>query len=178
MLKGTKTEMNLLAAFAGESQAHTKYQFYAEQAKKDGYIQIAEIFSVTAKNEKAHANIWFKQLHGECMPVTDRNLNDAICGENYEWTTMYDKFAKEAKEEGFDQIAFLFEKVGKIEKEHEQRYTKLQSNIKDGLVFAKPTEQTWICAHCGHQHNGKDSPMLCPVCGHPQAYFEVKQANY
>lgn len=178
MLKGTKTEKNLLAAFAGEAQAHTKYQYYAEKARKDGYQQIAEIFTVTSLNEKAHAKMWFEQLHSETMPDTTRNLNDAICGENYEWVKMYSQFAKDAKDEGFENIANLFEMVGKIEKEHEERYTKLLDNIKNGEVFTKKDEETWQCIHCGHIHKGKSSPMMCPCCKHPQGYFKIDPKNY
>ncbi|MZQ75775.1 MAG: rubrerythrin family protein [Peptoclostridium sp.] len=176
-LKGTKTEANLMAAFAGESQARNKYTYYASVAKKEGYAQIAALFTETADNEKEHAKIWFKLLHGG-MPDTIQNLKDAANGENYEWTDMYDTFAKEAREEGFDKIAYLFEEVGKIEKEHEERYRKLLQNIEDGNVFAKDEETTWQCANCGHIYKGKKAPEVCPVCDHPQAYFQVLAQNY
>lgn len=176
-LKGTKTEANLLAAFAGESQARNKYTYYASKAKKDGYEQIAAIFTETAENEKEHAKIWFKLLH-DGVPSTTQNLLDAAAGENYEWTEMYAQFAKEAKDEGFDHIAFLFEEVGKIEKEHEERYRKLLSNIEGGLVFSKDGDTVWQCRNCGHIHIGKDAPEMCPVCSHPKSYFCVKAENY
>ena len=177
-LKGTKTEANLMTAFAGESQAHTKYQYYASKAKKDGYVQIGRLFEETSKNEKEHAKIWFKLLHGEGIPSTIENLKDAADGENYEWTDMYATFAKEAREEGFDDIAFLFEKVGKIEKEHEARYRKLLANIEDGIVFSRDGDMMWQCSNCGHIVIGKQAPEVCPVCAHPQAYFELKAENY
>ena len=177
-LKGTKTEANLMTAFAGESQAHTKYQYYASKAKKDGYVQIGRLFEETSKNEKEHAKIWFKLLHGEGIPSTIENLKDAADGENYEWTDMYATFAKEAREEGFDHIAFLFEKVGKIEKEHEARYRKLLANIEDGIVFSRDGDMMWQCSNCGHIVIGKQAPEVCPVCAHPQAYFELKAENY
>ena len=177
-LKGTKTEANLMTAFAGESQAHTKYQYYASKAKKDGYVQIGRLFEETSKNEKEHAKIWFKLLHGEGIPSTIENLKDAADGENYEWTDMYATFAKEAREEGFDDIAFLFEKVGKIEKEHEARYRKLLANIEDGIVFSRDGDMMWQCSNCGHIVIGKQAPKVCPVCAHPQAYFELKAENY
>ena len=173
-LKGTKTEANLMAAFAGESQARNKYTYYASKAKKDGYEQIAAIFTETAENEKEHAKIWFKLLH-DGVPSTTQNLLDAAAGENYEWTEMYAQFAKEAKEEGFDQIAFLFEEVGRIEKEHEERYRRLLSNIEGGLVFSRDGDTIWQCRNCGHIHIGKDAPETCPVCSHPQSYFEPVQ---
>jgi rubrerythrin len=176
-LKGTKTEANLKSAFAGESEARNKYTYYASKAKKEGYEQIAELFLETANNEKEHAKIWFKLLH-DGMPGTADNLLDAASGENYEWTDMYAKFAKEAKEEGFDKIAYLFEAVGKIEKEHEERYRKLLANLEDGLVFSKDGDTIWQCANCGHIHVGKKSPAKCPVCDHPQAYFRVLAQNY
>ncbi len=176
-LKGTKTEANLMAAFAGESQARNKYTYYASRAKKDGYVQIANIFEETAANEKEHAKIWFKLLH-DGMPDTITNLKDAADGENYEWTDMYDQFAKDAKAEGFDHIAFLFEEVGKIEKEHEERYRKLLANVEDGLVFSKEGDTVWICSNCGHVVVGKKAPEECPVCNHPQAYFHEKAENY
>lgn len=177
-LKGSKTEQNLMTAFAGESQAHTKYRYYASKAKKDGYVQIANIFEETAANEKEHAKIWFKLLHDGAVPDTVTNLKDAAAGENYEWTTMYDEFAKTAKEEGFTQIAALFEAVGKIESEHEQRYRRLLENIEKGLTFARAGETVWICLNCGHIHVGDKAPQLCPVCSHPQAYFQIKAENY
>ena len=177
-LKGTKTEANLMTAFAGESQAHTKYQYYASKAKKDGYVQIGRLFEETSKNEKEHAKIWFKLLHGEGIPSTIENLKDAADGENYEWTDMYATFAKEAREEGFDHIAFLFEEVGKIEKEHEARYRKLLANIEEGIVFSRDGDMMWQCSNCGHIVIGKQAPEVCPVCAHPQAYFELKAENY
>lgn len=177
-LKGSKTEANLMTAFAGESQARNKYTYYASQAKKDGYVQIAEIFEETAKNEKEHAKIWFKLLHDDGIPTTAENLKDAAAGENYEWTEMYAEFAKVAKEEGFDRIAALFEMVGKIEKEHEERYKKLLENIEGGLVFSRDGDVMWICSNCGHVHIGKTAPEVCPVCAHPKAYFMMKAENY
>ena len=176
-LKGSKTEQNLLSAFAGESQARNKYTYYASKARKEGYNQIASIFEETANNEKEHAKIWFKLLH-DGMPSTTENLKDAADGENYEWTDMYAKFAKEAKEEGFDKIAYLFEAVGKIEKEHEERYRKLLENLENGSVFENDGEVYWICQNCGHIHKGKTPPKVCPVCAHPQSYFEVRAENY
>lgn len=177
-LKGSKTEANLLTAFAGESQARNKYTYYASKAKKDGFVQIAKLFEETAANEKEHAKIWFKLLHGGSIADTETNLADAANGENFEWTEMYPTFAKEAKEEGFDHIAFLFEEVAKIEKEHEERYKKLLKNVKDGLVFSKDNDTVWICSNCGHIVIGKNAPEVCPVCAHPKAYFEVKAENY
>ena len=177
-LKGTRTEANLMAAFAGESQARNKYTYYASKAKKDGYEQIAALFLETAENEKEHAKIWFKLLHDGAVPSTIENLEDAAAGENYEWTDMYAGFAKEAKEEGFDHIAALFEMVAKIEKEHEERYLKLLANVKDGVVFSKDGDAIWKCRNCGHIVIGKAAPELCPVCAHPKAYFEVKAENY
>ncbi|MBE5759119.1 MAG: rubrerythrin [Clostridiales bacterium] len=177
-LKGTKTEANLMAAFAGESQARNKYTYYASQAKKDGYQQIAAIFEETANNEKEHAKMWFKILHGDAIPGTLENLADAAAGENYEWTDMYATFAKEAKEEGFTRIAALFELVAKIEKEHEERYRKLIANIEGGLVFSREGDTIWQCANCGHIVIGKKAPGMCPVCAHPQAYFQIKAENY
>ncbi len=177
-LKGSKTEKNLLAAFAGESQAHTKYQYYASKAKKDGYVQIGKIFEETSKNEKEHAKIWFKLLHDGEVPGTMANLNDAAAGENYEWTDMYAEFAKDAREEGFEHIAFLFEQVAKIEKEHEERYRKLIANIEGGLVFSRDGDKIWQCSNCGHIVVGKAAPEVCPVCAHPKAYFELKAENY
>ena len=176
-LKGTKTEANLMAAFAGESQARNKYTYYASKAKKDGYVQIANIFEETANNEKEHAKIWFKLLHGG-IPDTVTNLKDAADGENYEWTDMYAQFAKEAREEGFDYIANLFEKVGEIEKEHEERYLKLLENCREGKVFSKDGDVIWQCRNCGHICIGKKAPEVCPVCAHPQSYFQVKPENY
>ena len=177
-LKGTKTEANLRAAFAGESEARNKYTYYASQAKKDGYEQIAELFTETANNEKEHAKIWFKLLHGGAVPSTEQNLLDAAEGENYEWTDMYAGFAKDAKEEGFLEIAALFEMVGAIEKEHEARYRKLLENVKGGLVFSRDGDMIWQCANCGHIHVGKQAPQVCPVCKHPQAYFTIAARNY
>lgn len=177
-LKGTKTEKNLEIAFAGESQAHTKYQYYASKAKKEGYVQISELFLETSKNEKEHAKIWFKILHGDDVPDTITNLNDAADGENFEWTDMYAQFAKEAKEEGFDKIAFLFEAVGAIEKEHEERYRTLLKNVEEDAVFNKAEEIEWKCSNCGHIHKGKSALKICPVCAHPQAYFEERATNF
>ncbi len=176
-LKGTKTEKNLMAAFSGESEARNKYTYYASKAKKDGYVQIAKIFEETAANEKEHAKIWFKLLK-DGIGATDVNLEDAASGENYEWTEMYPTFAKEAREEGFDHIAYLFEEVAKIEKEHEERYRKLLANIEGGLVFSKDNDAIWQCSNCGHIVVGKRAPEVCPVCAHPQAYFEIKAENY
>ena len=176
-LKGTKTEQNLMEAFAGEGQARTKYTYYASQAKKDGYVQIASLFEETANNEKEHAKIWFKLLH-DGMPSTPENLVDAANGENYEWTDMYDRMAKEAEEEGFTKIAALFKMVGAIEKEHEERYRKLLANIEGGLVFSRDGDMIWQCANCGHIVVGKKAPEICPVCSHPQAYFQIKAENY
>ncbi|MCD7728067.1 MAG: rubrerythrin family protein [Ruminococcus sp.] len=177
-LKGTKTEANLMAAFAGESQARNKYTYYASKAKKEGYQQIAAIFEETANNEKEHAKIWFKLLHDGDIPSTSENLEDAAAGENYEWTDMYATFAKEAKEEGFTKIAALFEMVGKIEKEHEDRYRKLIANLENGLVFSKDGDAIWVCRNCGHIVIGPKAPEVCPVCAHPKAYFELKASNY
>jgi len=177
-LKGTKTEANLMAAFAGESQARNKYTYFASKAKKDGYEQIAAIFEETAQNEKEHAKIWFKLLHNGEIPTTTDNLKDAAAGENFEWTDMYDKMAKEAKEEGFDRIAYLFEAVGKIEKEHEERYLKLLASVKDENVFKKEAPKMWVCRNCGHVHYGEEAPAVCPVCAHPRAYFELRAENY
>lgn len=177
-LKGSKTEKNLWEAFAGESQARNKYTYFASKAKKEGYEQISAIFTETANNEKEHAKIWFKLLHGGEIPSTEENLADAAAGENYEWTDMYAGFAKTAREEGFDHIAFLFEKVGAIEKEHEERYLKLLQNVKEGLVFSREDDRVWQCSNCGHVVIGKKAPEVCPVCAHPQAYFEIKKENY
>lgn len=177
-LKGSKTEANLMAAFAGESQARNKYTYYASKAKKEGFEQIATIFEETANNEKEHAKIWFKLLHNGDVPTTTENLTDAAKGEHYEWTDMYAKFAEEAKAEGFEKIAYLFEAVGKIEKEHEERYKKLLQNINDEKVFKKQEKVRWICSNCGHIHEGTEAPGVCPVCNHTQAYFELKAENY
>ena len=177
-LKESKTYENLMTAFAGESQARNKYTYYASQARKDGYEQIAALFEETANNEKEHAKMWFKELHDGKIPSTLENLNDAADGENYEWTDMYDNFAKVAREEGFTRIALLFEGVAKIEKEHEERYRKLIANIEDGLVFSKDGDTIWKCRNCGHIVIGKKAPAVCPVCSHPQSYFEVKAENY
>ena len=176
-LKGSRTEANLMAAFAGESQAANKYTYYASKAKKDGYNQIAAIFSETAANEREHAKLWFKLLHGG-MPSTLENLADAANGENYEWTDMYAEFAKVAREEGFDHIAALFDGVAAIEKEHEERYRKLIANIEGGLVFSRDGDVIWQCANCGHICVGKKAPEVCPVCAHPQSYFQIKAENY
>lgn len=176
-IKGSKTEANLLAAFSGESQARNKYTYYASKARKDGYVQIANIFEETANNEKEHAKMWFKLLNGG-IGDTLSNLKDAAAGENYEWTDMYATFAKEAREEGFDHIAFLFEEVGKIEKEHEERYRKLLKNIEEGRVFEKDGKVYWQCANCGHIHEGLEAPEVCPVCSHPRAYFQMVAKNY
>ena len=177
-LKGSKTEQNLMTAFAGESQAHTKYQYFASKAEKEGYHQIGAIFRETALNEKEHAKIWFKFLHGADVPATTENLKAAADGENFEWTDMYAGFAKTAKEEGFAQIAALFEMVGKIEKEHEERYRKLLANINGGLVFSRDGDQVWQCSNCGHIVVGKKALEICPVCKHPKAYFAIKAENY
>lgn len=177
-LKGTKTEQNLLEAFAGESMARNKYTYYASKAKKDGYVQIAQIFEETAANEKEHAKIWFKYLHGGEIAGTEANLADAAGGENFEWTDMYSRMAKEAREEGFDEIANRFEMVAAIEKEHEERYRKLLKNIEDKVVFSRDGDCIWQCSNCGHIVVGKDAPELCPVCKHPQAYFQIKAENY
>jgi len=177
-LKGSKTEQNLMTAFAGESQARNKYTYYASKARKEGYNQIADLFEETAQNEKEHAKLWFKLLHNDDIPDTATNLQDAADGENYEWTDMYATFAKEAKEEGFDMIAYLFEAVGEIEKHHEERYLKLLANVKDGLVFSRDEDMIWQCANCGHLVIGKKAPELCPVCKHPKAYFQIKAENY
>ena len=175
-LKGSRTEQNLIAAFAGESEARNKYTYYASKARKEGYIQIANLFEETAANEKEHAKLWFKLIHG--IGTTEGNLKDAAAGEHYEWTEMYATFAKEAREEGFTQIAAMFEGVAKIEKEHEERYLKLLENVEKGLVFSKDGDTIWVCTNCGHIHIGKTAPQVCPVCAHPQGYFEVKAENY
>ena len=176
-LKGTKTEKNLMEAFAGESQARNKYTYFASKAKKEGYEQIAAIFQETADNEKEHAKMWFKLLHNG-ISSTAENLKAAAEGENYEWTDMYDRMAKEAREEGFDYIADLVEGVAKIEKEHEERYKKLLENLENGLVFSKDGDKIWKCRNCGHICVGKEAPEVCPVCAHPKAYFEIKAENY
>ena len=177
-LKGSKTEANLMTAFAGESQARNKYTYFASKARKDGYEQIAEIFEETANNEKEHAKMWFKELNGGTIPSTIDNLLAAAEGENYEWTDMYKEFAETARSEGFTRIAFLFEEFSKIEKEHEERYRKLIANINDGLVFSRDGDKIWQCRNCGHIVIGKDAPSVCPVCAHPQSYFEIKKENY
>ena len=177
-LKGSRTEANLMAAFAGESQAHMKYQYYTSKAKKDGYEQIAAIFEETSRNEKEHAKLWFKKLHDDSIPDTLDNLRDAANGENYEWTDMYQEFARIAREEGFHDIAFLFDSVGTIEKHHEERYLKLIGNIEDHLVFERGEEKVWICRNCGHITIGKKAPEVCPVCKHPKSYMELKAENY
>ena len=177
-LKGTKTEKNLMEAFAGESMARNKYTYYASKAKKDGFVQIASIFEETAANEKEHAKIWFKYLHDGAVPGTKENLKDAAEGENFEWTDMYARMAKEAREEGFEEIAKKFEMVGQIEKEHEERYKKLLANIEGGLVFSRDGDAVWQCSNCGHIVVGKKAPEICPVCDHPQSYFQLKPENY
>ena len=177
-LKGSRTEQNLMTAFAGESQARNKYTYYASKARKEGYNQIADLFEETANNEKEHAKIWFKLLHDGEVPTTSVNLLDAAEGENYEWTDMYAGFAKVAKEEGFTRIAFLFEKVGEIEKHHEERYRKLLANVEGDLVFSRDGDTVWQCANCGHIVIGKKAPVKCPVCDHPQAYFQELAQNY
>ena len=177
-LKGTKTEANLQAAFAGESMARNKYTYYASKAKKDGYVQIGKLFEETANNEKEHAKIWFKLLHGGEMPDTAANLLDAAEGENYEWTDMYAGFAVEAREEGFTEIAILFEKVAAIEKMHEERYRKLLANVEGGLVFSRDEDMMWECSNCGHVVVGKKAPEICPVCKHAKSYFMIHPTNY
>jgi len=177
-LKGTRTEANLMAAFAGESQARNKYTYFASKAKKDGYVQIAAIFEETANNEKEHAKMWYKLLNGGSIGSTMDNLKEAAEGENFEWTDMYATFAKEAREERFDDIATLFEGVAAIEKEHEERYRKLLSNIEEGIVFSRDGDMIWQCSNCGHICVGKKAPEVCPVCAHPQAYFQIKAENY
>lgn len=176
-LKGSRTEANLMAAFAGESQARNKYTYYASKAKKEGYVQIAALFEETANNEKEHAKIWFKLLK-DGIPDTLTNLADAAAGEHYEWTDMYANFAKEAKEEGFDKIAYLFDAVAKIEKEHEERYKRLLANIEEGIVFSRDGDMIWQCANCGHIVVGQKAPEVCPVCEHPKAYFQIRAENY
>lgn len=177
-LKGSQTEKNLMTAFAGESQARNKYTYYASKAKKEGFVQIAKIFEETANNEKEHAKLWFKELHGGEMPDTAANLLDAAQGENYEWTDMYAGFAKTAKEEGFTRLATLFELVAKIEKTHEDRYRKLLKNVETNEVFKKAGIVMWECSNCGHIHIGEAAPEICPVCAHPKAYFMVRAENY
>lgn len=177
-LKGTKTEQNLLTAFAGESQARVKYEYYASAAKKEGYNQVSAFFSETSANEKEHAKLWFKALHEGKVPDTITNLKDAAAGENYEWTEMYAEFAKTAKEEGFEKLAFLFEEVGKIEKEHEERYRALLANIENDRVFKRDEQKVWICTNCGKIVIAKEAPAKCPVCDHPQGYFELRAMNY
>ena len=176
-LKGTKTEQNLLSAFAGESRARNKYSYYASKAKKEGYVQIANIFEETAANEKEHAKMWFKLLH-DGVSSTAENLLDAANGENYEWTDMYATFAKEAREEGFDEIAQKFELVAAVEREHEERYRKLLANVEGKLVFSREGDAIWQCLNCGHIMVGKDAPEICPVCDHPQSYFQLKAENF
>ncbi|MBQ8508346.1 MAG: rubrerythrin family protein [Clostridia bacterium] len=176
-LKGTKTEANLAAAFAGESEARNKYTYFASKAKKDGYEQIAQLFLDTAENEKEHAKLWFKLLNGG-IGTTAENLLAAAEGENYEWVEMYAQMAKDAREEGFDYIAKLFEGVAAIEKTHEERYRKLLANVEGGLVFSRDGDMIWECGNCGHIHIGKEAPKVCPVCAHPQAYFKIKAQNY
>ncbi len=177
-LKGSRTEANLMAAFAGESQARNKYTYYASAAVKEGYNQIAAFFEETANNEKEHAKLWFKLLHGGSVPATMANLKDAAAGEHYEWTDMYADFAKVAKEEGFENIAYLFEEVAKIEKDHEERYLKLLENLETGKVFKRDNQQAWYCSNCGHIEYADEAPEECPVCKHPKAYFEIRKTNY
>ena len=177
-IKDTKTEKNLMAAFAGESEARNKYTYYASKAKQEGFEQIAALFLETAENEKEHAKIWFKLLHGGKVGTTMENLEEAANGENYEWTTMYAAFAKEAREEGFEHIAHLFELVAKIEQEHEARYRVLLENVKNGTVFAKYEEVVWQCSNCGHIHTGTEAPAVCPVCEHPKGYFRLIDKDY
>ena len=177
-LKGTKTEKNLETAFAGESMARNKYSFYASKAKKDGFEQIAALFEETAQNEKEHAKMWFKYLHGGNIGTTSENLEDAAAGENYEWTDMYATMAKEAREEGFTEIAAKFEVVAAIEKHHEERYRKLIENIEEGIVFSRDGDRIWKCRNCGHIVIGPKAPKVCPTCNHPQSYFEINAENY
>lgn len=177
-LKGSKTEKNLQTAYAGESQASIKYTFYASRAKKDGYVQIQNVFNETAHNEHEHAKIWFKLLHGGSVKDTAWNLKDAAAGENYEWTDMYATFAKDAEAEGFNEIAEKFRQVGKIEKRHEERYLTLLKNVEENTVFNKIEEQVWICSNCGHVHVGNEAPEMCPVCDHPRAHFEIFNENF
>ena len=177
-LKGTKTEANLRAAFSGESEARNKYTYFASKARKDGYVQIAELFEATAANEKEHAKMWFKYLEGGAIQDTMTNLRSAAEGENYEWTDMYATMAKEAREEGFEEIALKFEQVARIEKAHEERYRKLLHNVENGLVFSRDDDKIWECGNCGHIVIGKQAPQVCPVCAHPQSYFFIKAENY
>ena len=177
-LKGTKTEKNLMEAFAGESMARNKYTYFASKAKKDGYVQISKIFEETAANEQEHAKIWFKYLHDGAVPGTEDNLKAAADGENFEWTDMYARMAKEAREEGFNEIAEKFEMVAAIEHDHEERYRKLLNNIKEGIVFSRDGDRIWKCSNCGHIVIGPKAPEVCPVCDHPQAFFELKAENY
>lgn len=177
-LKNSRTEANLMAAFAGESQARNKYTYYASQAKREGYEQIAAIFEETANNEKEHAKMWFKELNGGSVPSTLDNLKDAASGENYEWTSMYKEFAEVAREEGFEEIARLFDGVNQIEKEHEERFLKLLKNVEDNLVFESEEETIWICRNCGHVYRSKEAVEVCPVCKHGKAYQERKAQNY
>lgn len=176
-IKGTRTEANLMAAYAGETQARVKYEYYASKAKKDGYVQIGDLFMETSNNEKEHAKLWFKLLHGG-MPETAANLADAAEGENFEWTDMYAEFARVAREEGFESIAKLFDGVAAVEKTHEERYRRLLSNIEGGLVFSREGDMIWECTNCGHLHVGRAAPEVCPVCAHPQSYFEIRAENY
>lgn len=177
-LKGSRTEENLKAAFAGEAQAHTKYLYFASQAKKDGYVQISDIFEETARNEKEHAKLWFKYLHDGSIPNTTTNLSEAAAGEHYEWTDMYATFAKVAEEEGFKEIAKRFKLVGDVERVHEQRYLDLKNAVDNGTMFAKGEEKVWKCGNCGYHHTGKNAPEICPACAHPKAYFELFIKNY
>lgn len=177
-LKGTKTEKNLQDAFAGESMARNKYTYFASKARKDGYEQIAEIFEETARNEKEHAKLWFKYLNGGDVPETAANLEAAASGENYEWTDMYERMAHEAEEEGFPEIAFKMRGVAAIEKHHEERYRRLLENIKEGIVFSRDGDRMWLCLNCGHIHFGKHAPKVCPVCNHPQSFFEIAPENF
>lgn len=177
-LKGSKTEKNLLVALAGETEARTKYDFYASQAKKDGYVQISNLFAETANNEKEHAKMWFKELHGGSVPTTVDNLVDAAQGENYEWTDMYKEFAETAKKEGFDALSELFEQVAAVEKHHEERFLKLLDNIENDIVFSRDEEVFWICSNCGHIYQSKEALEMCPVCDHPKAHMEILATNY
>lgn len=177
-LKGSKTEKNLMEAFAGESMARNKYTYFASKAKKEGYEQIAALFALTADNEKEHAKLWFKYLEGGEIKSTEENLKEAAAGENYEWTDMYDRMAREAEEEGFLEIAAKFRGVAAVEKEHEERYRKLLSNVEQALVFSREGDAVWICRNCGHVVVGKKAPEVCPVCNHPKAYFELRAENY
>lgn len=177
-LKGTKTEANLREAYAGESMARTKYQFFADKARKDGFQQIAAIFEETVRNETAHAKMWFKLLEGGDIRDTADNLNEAAYGEHEEWTDMYPRMAREAEEEGFHELAVLFRGVAAVEKTHEERYRKLLENIENGIVFSRDGDRVWVCRNCGHIHIGKDAPQICPVCKHPQAFFEIEANNF